>query len=80
MENMKEIWPNILAVGLRKIPGLPTEGGRESYADADTIPEIPSTVREGGSPAKISNYKSCESKYVAETYQIGVLQAVLGTI
>ena len=27
MENLKEIWRNIWAVGLRKIPGLPARGG-----------------------------------------------------
>ena len=41
--------------GSRRIPGLPAGGGVKSYAyaDGDTIPGIvPSTEREGGSPAK----------------------------
>ena len=51
--NMKEIWRNIWAVGLKKIPGLPAGRSGESYADADTIPEMaPSIEREAGSPVK----------------------------
>ena len=65
MENMKEISRNIIqAVGLRKIPGLPAGGG-ESYADADTIPQMaPSTEKEGGSPANRDHVSCLFSTYL----------------
>ena len=49
----EEIWKNMKDRRTWKNSRPSSRGGEKSYADADTIPGIvPSTEREGGSPAK----------------------------
>ena len=79
VENMKKYEGNMTneinrSQDLEKFRAFQQEGGDESYADADIIPEMtPSTEREDGSPAKSARYTLCV-QYHAEPRGVVGLQ------